>query len=83
MSTYLVAFLVSEFKCRENEAKTFGVCSRPNAIDQTEYSFNVGQKILAKYDELFDYKYNKQMKKLHLVAIPDLNVVAMENWGKF
>lgn len=82
MSTYLVAFIVSEFECRENEAGDFNVCSRPNAYDQTEYSFNVGQKVLAKYDELFDYGYNKQMKKMSMAALPDFPSGAMENWGR-
>lgn len=64
MSTYLVAFIVSEFKCRDNDKKTFSVCSRPNAIDQTKYSFEVGQKTLNKFDELFDYKYNTHISKM-------------------
>ncbi|XP_031619288.1 membrane alanyl aminopeptidase-like [Contarinia nasturtii] len=81
MSTYLVAFIVSEFICRENSEKTFGVCSRSNAYNQTEYSYDVGQKTLAKFDELFDYKYNVHMPKLHMVAIPDFVAGAMENWG--
>lgn len=81
MSTYLLAFVISEFECRENNDKTFGVCSRPNAYDQMEYSFELGQKTLAKYDEIFKYNYNKSMAKLHLIAIPDLDVIAMENWG--
>lgn len=82
MSTYLVAFVVSEFKCRENGDKNFTVCSRPPAYDQTEYSLDVGQKTLAKFDELFDYPYNKQMKKMHMMAIPDFAAGAMENYGE-
>lgn len=82
MSTYLVAFIVSEFKCRENGDKNFTVCSRPPAYDQTEYSLEVGQKTLAKFDEVFDYPYNKQMKKMHMIAVPDFAAGAMENWGK-
>ena len=81
MSTYLVAFIVSEFQCLENQEKTFGVCSRPNALSQMEYSLDVGQKTMAKYDELFDYKYNKHMSKMTLAAIPDFSAGAMENWG--
>lgn len=81
MSTYLVAFVVSEFKCRENDKKDFIVCARPPAYEQTEYSFDVGQKTLAKLDELFDYKYSKHMSKMHMMAIPDFAAGAMENWG--
>lgn len=81
MSTYLVALVVSEFECRETDTKAFGVCSRPNAYNQTGYSFEVGQKTLEKYDELFNYPYNSQMDKLHMIAIPDFVSGAMENWG--
>lgn len=81
MSSYLVAFIVSEFDCRETKNSDFGVCSRPNAYGQTEYSFHEGQKILAAYDKLFDYKYSTQMKKMTMAAIPDFAAGAMENWG--
>lgn len=81
MSTYLVAFVVSEFKCRENKQKTFFVCSRPNAIEQTKYSFDMGEKLLAKFDEEFNYTYNTHMSKMTMVAIPDFASGAMENWG--
>lgn len=76
-----MAFIVSEFQCRENKGKTFAVCSRPNAINQTEYSFDFGQQSLAKFDELFDYKYNTHMTKMAMAAIPDFSAGAMENWG--
>ena len=81
MSTYLVAVIVSEFKCRENALKTFSVCVKPNKFNQTDYSFNFGQKMLQKFDELFDYKYNTHMPKMTMAAIyPSVNG-GMENWG--
>lgn len=83
MSTYLVAFVVSEFTCRENEQKNFTVCSRPPAYDQTEYAHTIGQKTLAKFDELFQYNYSTHMKKMHMLAIPDFAAGAMENWGTY
>lgn len=79
----MVAFIVSEFHCRENADKTFAVCARPNAFDQTEYSFDVGQKILKKFDERFGYEYKNHMNKMAMVAIPDFEAGAMENWGRF
>lgn len=84
MSTYLVAFIVSEFKCRENNDRTFSVCSRPNAYAQTEYSFDVGQTLLKNFDKLFEYPYSSvpEMKKMTMVALPDFSAGAMENWGK-
>lgn len=85
MSTYLLAFIVSEFTARENVRKTFQVYSRPKAYTQTEYSFDVGQKLLEKFDELFDYKYSSvpEMKKMSMAALPDFSAGAMENWGNF
>lgn len=70
MSTYLVAFIISEFECRENDDGTFGVCSRPNAINQTKYSFKVGQKILKKFDDLFGEPYYNNIGVMHMAAIP-------------
>lgn len=83
MSTYLVAFIVSEFTIRENAQKTFNVYARPKAYSQTEYSFEIGQRTLAKFDELFDYKYLSVpgITKMSMAALPDFSAGAMENWG--
>lgn len=85
MSTYLLAFIVSEFTVRENVQRTFNVYSRPKVFAQTEYSFNIGQQLLAKYDEIFDYKYYSVpgITKLSMAALPDFNSGGMENWGKY
>lgn len=82
MSTYLVAIVISELECRANPSKNFFVCSRPSAYDQTEYSLNVGQQLLAEYEEILDYNYSKHMSKMTLAAIPDFEEAAMENFGK-
>lgn len=83
MPTYLVAIVVSEFVCRENEAKNFSVCFRPSMHDQSGFSFEMGQRVIQTYDVLFDYKYSDHMKKLTLVAVPQLDagIGGMENWG--
>lgn len=83
MSTYLVAFIMSEFECRDNEQKTFQVCARPDKFNATEYAFSVGPKILAKFEQLFDMPYaSADMPKLTLAAVPSMQNSAMENWGK-
>lgn len=84
MSTYLVAFIVSELECRRNDDKTFEVCSRPDVFDRTLYSFDVGQKFLQAYDNLFKLPYLKVSKigKMTMAAIPN-SYSAMENWGKY
>lgn len=80
MSTYLVAVLISEFECRENEMKNFSVCAEPKKLNQTEYTFDVGQKMLKTFDELFDYKHNTHMTKLTMAAVS--SYAGMENWGE-
>lgn len=80
MSTYLVAVLISEFECRENAVKNFSVCAEPLKLSQTEYAFDVGQKMMKTFDELFDYKYNTDMTKLTMASVP--NYAGMENWGE-
>lgn len=83
MPTYLVAFIMSEFQCRDNEQKTFQVCARPDKFDATEYAFSVGPKILAKLEQLLDSPYaSADMPKLTLAAVPMMEMSAMENWGK-
>lgn len=83
MSTYLVAFIVSEFDIRQNVQKTFGILSRPDATSQTAYALDIGPKMLAKFDEWTDYPYSSvpEMTKMHMAALPDFNAGAMENWG--
>lgn len=79
MSTYLVAVIVSEFECRENAMKNFTVCAPPDQYNQTVYSFNLGQKMLKTFEDLFDYKYNAHIPKLTMAAVPGGS--GMENWG--
>ncbi|XP_034661661.1 membrane alanyl aminopeptidase isoform X1 [Drosophila subobscura] len=80
MSTYILAFIISEFTARKDEQ--FGVLARPEYYSQTQYSYNVGRKILAeigKYLNL-DY-YTLGNDKMDMAAIPDFSAGAMENWG--
>lgn len=83
MSTYLLAFIVSEFKIRENVAKTFGVLARPALYEQTQYAFSIGQQLLTKLDIWMGTKYSDipEMEKMHMAALPDFSAGAMENWG--
>lgn len=80
MSSYLLAFIVSEFTQRNNSK--FGVIARPEYYNQTEYSFTVGQQILAALDSYFGINYYEMGNdKMHMAAIPDFSAGAMENWG--
>ncbi|XP_075168089.1 membrane alanyl aminopeptidase [Haematobia irritans] len=80
MSTYLLAFIVSEFNERFNGQ--FGVLARPEYYQQTEYAFDVGQQVLKEFDTYFNLPfYSLGIDKMHMAAIPDFSAGAMENWG--
>ncbi|XP_029162416.1 aminopeptidase N-like [Nylanderia fulva] len=79
MSTYLVAFIVSDFDVRRSEDGNFGVWARQEAISQSQYSLNIGPKILKYFEEYFQIKF--PLPKMDMVALPDFSAGAMENWG--
>jgi len=78
MSTYLIAFIVSDFKS-ENTTDNFHVWAREGAIKQVNFSVNVGPPLLNAMEEFLDLKY--LMPKMDVVAVPDFSAGAMENWG--
>lgn len=83
MSTYLVAFMISEFEYKEAEKKnsnvTFRIWARKEAIDQVNLAKEIGPKILSYFAKYFDVDY--PLPKQDMAAIPDFNAGAMENWG--
>lgn len=83
MSTYLVAFVVSEFEFSEAQKSvsnvTFRIWARKEALDQVELAKEVGPKVLSYFAQYFDIDY--PLPKQDMIAIPDFNAGAMENWG--
>ena len=83
MSTYLVAFMVSEYEFRVSDHRpnnvTFRTWARKDAIEQVEFAKEVGPKFLEYFEDYFEVKY--PLPKQDMVAIPDFNAGAMENWG--
>jgi aminopeptidase N/puromycin-sensitive aminopeptidase len=81
MSTYLVAFLVGDFECSagESDGVAIRVCSTPDKVALTHYGVDVAQEVLHYYDSYFGIPY--PLKKLDLVALPDFEAGAMENFG--
>ncbi|XP_069622290.1 aminopeptidase N [Ranitomeya imitator] len=80
MSTYLVAFIVSEFDYVSND--TVKIWGRKKAIrdeNQGEYALNVTQPILDYFAGYYGVKY--PLPKSDQVALPDFGAGAMENWG--
>jgi aminopeptidase N len=82
MSTYLVAFVVSNFECSipdNSSAIKVRVCSRADVFNSTSYALHVAKIVINYYEEFFDVKY--PLPKQDLFAIPDFAAGAMENWG--
>ncbi|KAK6305975.1 hypothetical protein J4Q44_G00229000 [Coregonus suidteri] len=82
MSTYLVAFIVSDFQSvskTTSHGVKISVYAVPDKINQTEFALNAAVRLLDFYDDYFDIPY--PLPKQDLAAIPDFQSGAMENWG--
>ncbi|XP_004398356.1 PREDICTED: aminopeptidase N [Odobenus rosmarus divergens] len=84
MSTYLLAYIVSEFKNVEKTAPSgvlIRIWARPSGIDQGHgsYALNVTGPILDFFSAHYDTLY--PLNKSDQIALPDFNAGAMENWG--
>ncbi|XP_017058608.1 membrane alanyl aminopeptidase [Drosophila ficusphila] len=80
MSTYLLAFIISEFVARRDDS--FGVYARPEYYAQTQYPYNVGVQILQEMGTYLNKNYYTMGNdKMDMAAIPDFSAGAMENWG--
>ncbi len=81
MSTYLVAFLVGDFQCTSGESDGVAIrsCSTPDKVGLTTYGLDVAKYMLHYYNNYFGIPY--PLKKLDLIALPDFEAGAMENFG--
>jgi aminopeptidase N/puromycin-sensitive aminopeptidase len=81
MSTYLVAFLVGDFQCTEGKSDGVPIraCSTPDKVALTKFALESAKYVLHYYDTYFGIKY--PMPKLDMVALPDFEAGAMENFG--
>uniref|UniRef100_A0A671MJ53 Aminopeptidase n=1 Tax=Sinocyclocheilus anshuiensis TaxID=1608454 RepID=A0A671MJ53_9TELE len=82
MSTYLVAFIICDFQSISKTSQhgiEISVYTVPEKINQAEYALNTAVTLLDFYDDYFDIPY--PLPKHDLVAIPDFQSGAMENWG--
>ncbi|CAD6993579.1 unnamed protein product [Ceratitis capitata] len=77
MSTYLVAYAISDFD--HIAAGNFAVWARKDAIQSASYALSVGPQILKFLEEYFDLPF--PLPKIDMIAIPDFQAGAMENWG--
>lgn len=79
MSSYLVAFVVSDFEPIQNVHENFTVWGRPGAIQHGAYALNIGQEVMTFLETFTGIEY--PIGKMDLVAVPDFASGAMENWG--
>ncbi|NXS41302.1 ERAP1 aminopeptidase, partial [Balaeniceps rex] len=82
MSTYLVAFIISDFKSISKvtgHGVKISVYTVPDKINQAHYALDAAVKLLDFYEDYFSIPY--PLPKQDLAAIPDFQSGAMENWG--
>jgi aminopeptidase N len=81
MSTYLVAFLVGDFKCLSGSSDGVPIraCATPDQVQFAQFALSGAEFFLHYYDEYFGIRY--PMPKLDMIAIPDFEAGAMENFG--
>lgn len=82
MSTYLVAFVVSDYTSLNATTKRgikVKVWAPRDQIDQAEFAIYAAPLILDYYEKFFKVEF--PLPKQDLIAIPDFAAGAMENWG--
>lgn len=82
MSTYLLAFIVGDFEYIEkksNRGVIVRVYTTPGKIHQAKFALDCAVKTLEFYEKYFDIPY--PLKTLDMIAVPDFDSGAMENWG--
>ncbi|XP_015607564.1 aminopeptidase N [Cephus cinctus] len=79
MSTYLVAFVVSDYGYVSNGDQRFRVWSRKNALRGANYALTRGESDLKYLEKYTSIPF--ALPKMDEISIPDLVFGAMENWG--
>lgn len=81
MSTYLIAFVISDFEdVSENyKDKPFNVWARADAKSTADHAKTEAVALIGKLEAFTGVEY--ELKKMDQIAIPDFQAGAMENWG--
>jgi aminopeptidase N len=82
MSTYLIAFVISDFDVRVKTTAgnvKLRVFSRPEQIQNTAFGLETAESALEHFESSFGAKY--ELEKLDQVALPVFNSGGMENYG--
>nr|XP_006820980.1 PREDICTED: aminopeptidase N-like [Saccoglossus kowalevskii] len=82
MSSYLNAYTIGDWECIYNTSRnniSFGVCSQPSLIEDTEYALYTGMDQMSMFEDLWNMPF--PMTKTDMPALPVFGPGAMENWG--
>ncbi|XP_011687663.1 PREDICTED: endoplasmic reticulum aminopeptidase 1-like isoform X2 [Wasmannia auropunctata] len=82
MSTYLVAFVVCDFKRVFELTKrntSVSVYAASHMLPHMNYAMKTAARIMDYFESFFGIPY--PLPKQDMVAIPDFEPIAMENWG--
>lgn len=85
ISTYLIAFVLSNFSCQHNHDKNIELCSSKAITNTTaQYILVVTEKILKTLEIYTNISVKTNgLEKLTLISVPRFSflISAMENWG--
>ncbi|XP_070493928.1 aminopeptidase N isoform X2 [Chironomus tepperi] len=85
MSTYLVAFHISDLKLgmesddNDKSLPKIRMYAQPEYENMTNFSYQLTAASLPFFEEYFDIKF--RLPKIDMVAVPDFGFSGMENWG--
>jgi len=81
MSTYLLAWVVGDFACSQGKSDgvPIRVCATPDKLGLTKFALASAKWDLHFFNRYFGIRY--PLPKLDLVAVPDFDSGAMENFG--
>ncbi len=83
MSTYLVAFVVGDFRkktTKTNSGVEVNVWATPaQPLESLDFALDTAARTIEFFDDYFGVPY--PLPKCDLVAVPDFSAAAMENWG--
>lgn len=79
MSTYLVGFLVSDFRNVSNSDGTINVWTRGSAISSADFAHDIAQKVAIELERYTNGSI--WVPKIDHVALPGLSNKAVQSWG--
>ncbi|XP_065214646.1 aminopeptidase N-like [Planococcus citri] len=80
MATYLVAFMVTDqYSYMSDAERKIRVFVKKSAVQQSSYALKQSSQLLKQLEGYTGIAF--KLPKLDVVAVPDFNAGAMENWG--